>query len=77
MKTGGKTCVEPSLFFAIKFFCLGGIMIIKEETQKIAEKEAVRDGCDFIRYLKTHGELFVFLAGFYKKTVRLARSFVL
>lgn len=52
-------------------------MIIKEETQKIAEKEAVRDGCDFIRYLKTHGELFVFLAGFYKKTVRLARSFVL
>lgn len=39
-------------------------MIIKEEAQKIAEKEAVRDGCDFIRYLKTHGELFVFLAGF-------------
>lgn len=64
MKFGGKTCFKPNPVFATNVFCLGGIMIIKEEAQKIAEKEAVRDGCDFIRYLKTHGELFVFLAGF-------------
>lgn len=64
MKFGGKTCFKPSPVFATNVFCLGGIMIIKEEAQKIAEKEAVRDGCDFIRYLKTHGELFVFLAEF-------------
>lgn len=39
-------------------------MITKEEAQKLAEKEAIRDGCDFIRYLKKQDELFVFLAGF-------------
>lgn len=33
-------------------------MITKEEAQKIAEKEAIRDGCDFIRYLKKQDEFF-------------------